>query len=234
MEILGQDVLVIKNQILALIYNILSWLLDIFPFFKRRHIPPSSKNVCVVINGPGGLDQLQFVDIPKGAFATIGYNLKNLRAPFARADSDDVNKILSDESFYDPTFVLVRTSFFSVNYADVTIRWGLYESALRYIGWPIVPGFDFSGKVVWAGSKSGYVIGDTVFGFTLFGAYSSQILVPAHQIRLIPKGIGLAAAAGLPAVAGTALHAVSLAGGWPQTVLTRNKAVLIHSGAGIS
>eukprot|EP00971_Amphidinium_carterae_P218873 4344367-Amphidinium_carterae.1 len=47
--------------------------------------------------------------------------------------------------------VLVRTTHFSVNYADITIRWGLYESALRYIGWPIVPGFDLCGVVEWAG-----------------------------------------------------------------------------------
>ena len=34
---------------------------------------------------------------------------------------------------------------FSINYADVCIRWGLYESALRFVGWPIVPGFDLAG-----------------------------------------------------------------------------------------
>lgn len=35
---------------------------------------------------------------------------------------------------------------FSINYADICIRWGLYESALRYVGWPIIPGFDIAGR----------------------------------------------------------------------------------------
>lgn len=39
-------------------------------------------------------------------------------------------------------------------------------------------------------------------------------------------------AAALPAVAGTALHALSLAGFWPNPPITNNKAVLIHSAAG--
>jgi NADPH:quinone reductase-like Zn-dependent oxidoreductase len=49
-----------------------------------------------------------------------------------------------------------------VNYADVTIRWGLYESALRFVGWPIVPGFDVSGTVEHAGRTSGFQRGDQV------------------------------------------------------------------------
>jgi NADPH:quinone reductase-like Zn-dependent oxidoreductase len=35
-----------------------------------------------------------------------------------------------------------------VNYADVCVRWGVYESAKKYVGWPITPGFEFSGVVV--------------------------------------------------------------------------------------
>ena len=35
---------------------------------------------------------------------------------------------------------------FSINYADICIRWGLYESALRFVGWPIIPGFDLAGR----------------------------------------------------------------------------------------
>ena len=36
--------------------------------------------------------------------------------------------------------VIVETEAFGVNYADVCIRWGLYESAKQYVGWPITPG----------------------------------------------------------------------------------------------
>ena len=43
---------------------------------------------------------------------------------------------------------------FSINYADICIRWGLYESALRYVGWPIIPGFDLAGAESSLDSKS--------------------------------------------------------------------------------
>jgi hypothetical protein len=35
-----------------------------------------------------------------------------------------------------------------VNYADVCVRWGVYESAKKYVGWPITPGFEFSGVIL--------------------------------------------------------------------------------------
>jgi NADPH:quinone reductase-like Zn-dependent oxidoreductase len=102
---------------------------------------------------------------------------------------------------------------FSINYADICIRWGLYESALRYVGFPIVPGFDFSGQVRWAGKKSGFAEGDKVFGFSLFGAYSDVVLVPNWQIHKTPSHIGsvpfesipkaMSIIAGVPAVAAT-------------------------------
>lgn len=122
--------------------------------------------------------------------------------------------------------------YFSVNYADVTIRWGLYESALRYVGWPIVPGFDVSGVVEAAGANSGFSPGDQVYGFSLFGAYSSRVLVPGRQLVKRPKALTAEQAAAVPAVAGTALHALHLAGFWPSPPLGRNRAVLIHSAAG--
>ena len=33
-------------------------------------------------------------------------------------------------------YVIVRVSFFGVNYADVCVRWGLYESAKKFVGRP--------------------------------------------------------------------------------------------------
>ena len=227
MKILGQDIDVIKNQVLALLLNIYSWFWRrFFPFLQSKDIKPTSDEVCVAISGPGGLEKLKYMDLPKGSVATIGYNLPGLKPPFAHSS-------MSSADIYADDHVLVQTSHFSINYADVTIRWGLYESALRYVGWPIVPGFDFSGTVLWAGASSGFTVGDQIFGCTLFGAYSSRILVPSRQIRHIPRGLSLELAAAVPAVAGTALHAVSLAGGWPtHRLLTTNTAVLIHSAAG--
>jgi synaptic vesicle membrane protein VAT-1 len=228
-KVLGQDLLVIQNQLLALLWNIFSWFLEYIPpaIYSRARPSPQSSRVCISINGPGGLDRLTYQDLPKDCIATAGYNLPGIRSPFVS------EKLCSSAAVYADDHVIVKTSYFSVNYADVTIRWGLYESALRYVGWPIVPGFDFSGKVIWAGSSSGFREGDEVFGFTLFGAYSNRILVPSRQLRHIPRGITHDIAAAIPAVAGTAIHAVSIAGGWPaMKIFTKNKAVLVHSAAG--
>lgn len=71
-----------------------------------------------------------------------------------------------------------------------------------------------------------------MFGFTMFGAYSSSILVPSSQIRSKPKELSMENAAALPAVAATALHAVALAGGYPGPLVSSNKGALIHSAAG--
>jgi hypothetical protein len=62
---------------------------------------------------------------------TVGCNLKHigLEPPYVTIDK----KKSLDEQF-DSTLVLVETDYFSVNYADVCIRWGLYESALRFVG----------------------------------------------------------------------------------------------------
>jgi NADPH:quinone reductase-like Zn-dependent oxidoreductase len=90
-----------------------------------------------------------------------------------------------------------------------------------YIGFPIVPGFDLSGRVLWAGANTTFKEGDVVFGFSLFGSYSRRVLVPGRQLRLAPRqqnipgapAFDLALLAGVPAVAATALHAVALARG---------------------
>jgi 2-desacetyl-2-hydroxyethyl bacteriochlorophyllide A dehydrogenase len=222
MKILGQDTISLWNQICALVANIISWVTFFLPkFFLPVKSLPKSSQVCISISGPGGLDKLKYIDFPNGAVATVGYNVSGFKSPFVTS----LRNIPKD-------CVLVKTSYFSVNYADVTIRWGLYESALRHVGWPIVPGFDFAGEVILAGTDCDLKEGDLVFGFTLFGAYSSRILVPSSQIRKIPSKISPSITAALPAVAGTALHAISLAGAWPQPIMTKCKAVLIHSAAG--
>ncbi|CAE7816056.1 unnamed protein product, partial [Symbiodinium sp. CCMP2456] len=121
---------------------------------------------------------------------------------------------------------------FSINYADVCIRWGLYESALRFVGWPIVPGFDLAGEVELAGEDSGLVPGDRVFGCSFFGAYATRVVVPRSQLVKMPKGLGFEAAAALPCVFATALHAVHLSGAWPNELLASGRDALVHSAAG--
>ena len=43
--------------------------------------------------------------------------------------------------------VLVIVKNTGVNYADICVRWGIYESANQFVGLPITPGFEFAGVV---------------------------------------------------------------------------------------
>jgi len=48
-----------------------------------------------------------------------------------------------------------------------------------------VPGFDFSGEIIWTGKGKDakeYTVGQKVFGFSLFGAYSQKVLVRIYGL----------------------------------------------------
>ncbi len=124
--------------------------------------------------------------------------------------------------------VLVQTSAVGVNYADVCVRWGVYESAKKFVGWPITPGFEFSGKVVARGKAvTKLEIGDEVFGVTFFNGYSTHIAASDELVWRKPKSLTTFEAAGFPAVFLTAYHALF------QNVRIRpGMKVLIHSAGG--
>ena len=250
--ILGQDPAILG----ALWANVLSWLVRaLMPSLLPRLLPAieqedvatpltstsvndhasssnSSKALkrtrCVVIGRPGGGEQLRLITLKPG-IVSRGYNLG--RGPFTEPlllDGDAAPNI-------PPDCVVLNNQAFSVNYADCCIRWGLYESANKFCGYPICPGFDVAGEVECVGSQvRGLKPGDCVFGCSLFGAYSSRVLVPEMQLRKIPATANwtMAQAASLPTVALTSLYALFLAGHYPTRSEFHNKAVLIHSAAG--
>jgi len=127
-----------------------------------------------------------------------------------------------------PGEVLVKTHAAGVNYADVCVRWGVYASAKEYVGWPITPGFEFSGTILKMGpGTEGFQPGDQVFGVTRFSAYASHITARADLLWKNPATLTMEQAAGFPAVFLTAYH------GLLQNVYTRpGMKVLIHSAAG--
>lgn len=126
--------------------------------------------------------------------------------------------------------VLVEVSAAGVNFADVFIRLGLYKSAKEYVGWPITPGFEFSGKVIERGRDvSDLAEGAPIFGVTLFGAYASHLCVPREQVFLIAPGskFSLDQWASFPAVFLTAYHGL-----FQNIVLRPEMKILVHSAAG--
>lgn len=101
-----------------------------------------------------------------------------------------------------PGQVLIDVAYAGVNFADVVMRQGFYEAAPKP---PFVPGFEVAGTVTAIGEGVDEIrLQDRVLGVTKFGGYTSHLCLGAAQVRAVPEGIGLAQAAALPAVYGTA------------------------------
>jgi len=231
--LLGQD----WDVIMAVFANILSWLVRTFvpqylPYLLKpieqedlSSHPSPTQTKCIAIGRPGGQEQLRIITLRPG-YVTCGYNIDN-PSPFY--------KVENEESLPKNTVVL-KIHAFSINYADCAIRWGLYESANKFVGWPIVPGFDVSGIIerVASDDDSGFKVGDRVYGATFFGAYSTRVLVPSSQLRKMPENMSMTDAASLPAASLTALYLLYLGGQFPLDINPRpsNRSILIHSAAG--
>lgn len=127
-----------------------------------------------------------------------------------------------------PGEVKVDVRAVGVNFADVVIRLGLYESAKKYVGWPITPGFEISGEVAELGEGvEDLRVGERVFGVTRFGGYASQVCAPRSQLFRVPAALSHAQAATFPTVHLTAYYALR------EVLRTRpGQKVLVHSAAG--
>lgn len=141
-------------------------------------------------------------------------------------------KQLRIEECADPSIneneVLIKVAYAGVNYADVCVRWGIYQSAKDFVGWPITPGFEVSGIVIKTGSAvTKFKTGDLVFGVTRFGGYATQIALPEKMVFKLPVNLTLEQAAGFPAVYLTAYHAL-----FQNIIIRKGAKVLIHSCAG--
>ena len=127
-----------------------------------------------------------------------------------------------------PGEVAIEVRAAGVNYADTTVRMGLYASAKEYVGWPITPGFELAGVVVAVGDDVDEVaVGDEVLAVTRFGGYQSHVAVDRRYVFPKPAGLSFAEAAAVPAVFLTAWYALfELAHPRP------GQKALIHSAAG--
>ena len=126
--------------------------------------------------------------------------------------------------------VLIEVSAAGVNFADVFVRLGLYKSGKEFVGWPITPGFEFSGKVIKCGRDvSGLAEGTPVFGITRFGAYASHLCVPESQVFALPDASKFSSDdwAAFPAVFLTAYHGL-----FQNIVVRPEMKILVHSAAG--
>jgi synaptic vesicle membrane protein VAT-1 len=124
--------------------------------------------------------------------------------------------------------ILIATYAIGVNFADCLVRMGYYRSAKDFIGWPITPGFEISGIVKEVGEGvTQFTPGQKVIAITLFGGYTTHLVVSEDQVFLLPAELDFTHGAGLPAVFLTAYYALfelayAKMGNW----------ILIHSAAG--
>ena len=100
-----------------------------------------------------------------------------------------------------PESVRIQVGACGINFADVQMRMGLYPEAPRP---PFVPGFEIAGTVTEAGPQVTLRPGDRVLGFTRFGGYTTEIVVPAAFVRKTPSFLSDTEAAAIPAAFATA------------------------------
>ena len=147
----------------------------------------------------------------------------------------------SFEGVPDEELVTVKVAAAGINYADICLRWGLYDSWNQFGGGlrpgqegpgakGDVPGFEFSGTIaeVKPGASHNLKVGDEVFGATMFGGYSSRLVVPGHLAFQRPEQLSATAAGAFTCVAMTAWFAVQQ----QAQPIARGHWVLVHSAAG--
>jgi NADPH:quinone reductase-like Zn-dependent oxidoreductase len=124
--------------------------------------------------------------------------------------------------------VLVATQSIGVNFADLVVRMGLYESAKKYVGWPITPGFECAGRVLKVGAGvTDLVPGDEVIALVRFGAYATHVVAPREQVFRRPEKLDVLSAGAFFVVHLTAWYALA-----ELCRLRPGRRVLVHSAAG--
>jgi putative PIG3 family NAD(P)H quinone oxidoreductase len=123
--------------------------------------------------------------------------------------------------------VVVEVVAAGLNRADLLQRRGLYPAPP---GAPAdVPGLELSGRVVERGpAASAFAVGAPVMAIVGGGAMARQVTLHERELLLVPEGLELVTAAGIPEVFLTAWDALLAAG------LTAGETVLVHAaGSGV-
>lgn len=127
-----------------------------------------------------------------------------------------------------PGEVAIAVEACGVNYADGIVRMGLYASARELHGYPITPGFELAGRIESIGAEvDAFKPGDRVLALTLFGGYTSRVVLPQSRVFACPERVPLDAAAGIPTVFLTAWFMVH-----QQLHPRAAERWLVHSAAG--
>ncbi|TVP55518.1 MAG: chlorophyll synthesis pathway protein BchC [Gemmatimonadales bacterium] len=111
--------------------------------------------------------------------------------------------------------VIVEVAWTGVSTGTERLLWSGAMPPFPGMGYPLVPGYEAVGQVVWTGARSGRSVGDWVFvpgskGFAgahgLFGAAARRLVAPGDRVVPVLEGMGEQAC--LLALAATAEHAI--------------------------
>ncbi|MGI5401179.1 SDR family NAD(P)-dependent oxidoreductase [Streptomyces sp. CA-135486] len=158
---------------------------------------------------------------------TVHYGTDRFRLRVGRfGDLGALELAVTNRPAPGPVEVELRVCAAALNFRDVLTAMGLLpadEDVRHRIG------FECAGTVTAVGPDVKAVsVGDQVLAVDLGGgAFGSFVTVPVHAVAPVPAGIGLTAAAGLPAAYVTAWYALR-----HVARLTAGERVLIHSATG--
>jgi len=126
----------------------------------------------------------------------------------------------------EPDEIQVEVRACGINFADISIRLGLYAAAKGL--YPLCPGLEFAGVARRTGEKiRDFQPGDRVFGVSRFGAYTTAINCPSQHLWPLPATWDFARGATFPVAYLTAYYALYHVGH-----LQKSDVVLVHSAAG--
>lgn len=121
--------------------------------------------------------------------------------------------------------VLIKVAAAGINGPDIYQRKGLYPPRP---GQTDLPGLEVSGTVVALGEGAqGWKIGDKVCALTNGGGYAEYCVAPDTQCLLIPNGLSMVEAAGVPETFFTVWFNI-----FQRAGLQKGESILIHGGAG--
>jgi NADPH:quinone reductase-like Zn-dependent oxidoreductase len=125
-----------------------------------------------------------------------------------------------------PGEVQVEVEACGINFADVSVRLGLYRAAKGL--YPLCLGLEFAGVVKSTGPRvEGFKPGDRVFGACRFGGYATAINSPAEHLWPLPEAWNFERGATFPVAYLTAYYALHHVGH-----LKESDRVMVHSAAG--
>lgn len=124
-----------------------------------------------------------------------------------------------------PGQVLVRVSAVGLNFADILMTQGKYQSKPEL---PFSPGAEIAGVVEsFAPGVTGFQAGDRVMAYVGWGGAAGKVAVDAPMLVPVPAGVTDAVASGLSVTFGTALHGLRERG-----ALQRGETVVVTGAAG--